>query len=127
MNDVSPRSAPAPTEVPATSDVPPTLATLPAPSSSPANVAHDQGVSPTRASATWTAVVVAVVVLILLVVFIAQNTRKTRVDFLWFHGEAPTSVVLLIAAIAGAVIVIGVGVVRILQLRHIARKAEPTT
>jgi uncharacterized integral membrane protein len=127
MSDVSPRNEQTPTQAPMAIDTQNTATTSPSPNSSQPNVEHHKGVSPTRASATWTAVVAAVVVLILLVVFIAQNTQKARVNFLWFHGEAPTSVVLLIAAIAGAVIVIGVGVVRILQLRHVARRAEPTT
>jgi len=77
--------------------------------------------SPTRASASWTAVVIGVVILILLVIFVAQNTEQSSVTFLWLHGRAPTAVVLLIAAIAGAVIVIAVGVARILQLRKEAK------
>jgi uncharacterized integral membrane protein len=74
----------------------------------------------TRVSASWTAVVVALLVLVLLVVFIAQNTQHSSVNFLWFHGSAPTAVVLLIAAIAGALIVVIVAVARILQLRRAA-------
>jgi|GEM_PF-283400 len=77
--------------------------------------------SSTRASASWTAVVIGVVILILLVIFVAQNTEQSSVTFLWLHGRAPTAVVLLIAAIAGAVIVIAVGVARILQLRKEAK------
>ena len=59
--------------------------------------------------------------MILLVVLVAQNTEQSSVRFLWLHGRAPTAVVLLIAAGAGAVIVIAVGVDRILQLRMEAR------
>ena len=79
--------------------------------------------SPTRLSATWTAVVVAVVLLVALVVFIAQNTRPSTVSFLGAHGRAPTAVLLLIATLAGAVIVIVVAVARMLQLRR--RAARP--
>jgi uncharacterized integral membrane protein len=78
-------------------------------------------VTPTRISASWTAVVAAVLVLILLVIFIAENTQRSTVNFVGFHGHAPTAVVLLIAAIAGAVIVIIVGAARILQLRKVAK------
>jgi uncharacterized integral membrane protein len=74
----------------------------------------------TRISASWTAVVVAVLVLILLVIFIAQNTQHSSVNFLGLHGTAPTAVVLLIAATAGALIVVIVGISRILQLRRAA-------
>jgi uncharacterized integral membrane protein len=80
-------------------------------------------IAPTRVSASWTAVVAAAFVLLLLVIFIAQNTQQSTVKFLWAHGKAPTSVVLLIAAIAGALVVIIVGVARIVQLRRTAKRA----
>jgi uncharacterized integral membrane protein len=82
-------------------------------------------VAQTRVSASWTAVVVAAFVLVLLVIFIAQNTQHSSVNFLWFHGKAPTAVVLLVAATAGALVVIIVGVARILQLRRAASHSEP--
>jgi uncharacterized integral membrane protein len=78
------------------------------------------GARRTRVSASWTAVVVAAFVLVLLVIFIAQNTQRSSVNFLGLHGTAPTAVVLLIAATAGALIVVIVGVARILQLRRAA-------
>jgi uncharacterized integral membrane protein len=81
-------------------------------------------VTPTRISASWTAVVAAVVLLILLVIFIAENTQRSTVNFVGFHGHAPTAVVLLISVIAGAVIVVIVGAARILQLRKVARHSE---
>jgi uncharacterized integral membrane protein len=83
--------------------------------------------SSTRLSATWTAVVAAAVVLIALVIFIGQNTQQSSVNFLGVHGKAPTSVVLLIAALAGAAIVIIVGIARILQLRRNAKQANRGT
>lgn len=82
------------------------------------------GVRRTRVSASWTAVVVAALVLVLLVIFIAQNTQRSSVNFLGLHGTAPTAVVLLIAATAGALIVVIVGVARILQLRRAASHSE---
>ena len=75
---------------------------------------------PTRISASWTAVVVGALVLVLLIIFIAENTQNSSVNFLGLHWTAPTSVVLLIAAAAGALIVVTVAVARILQLRHAA-------
>jgi len=78
----------------------------------------------TRLSASWTAVVTAAIVLIALVIFIGQNTQQSTVNFLGTHGKAPTAVVLLIAALAGAIIVIAVGISRILQLRKTARQAR---
>ena len=84
-------------------------------------------VTPTRVSASWTAVVAAVVLLIILVIFIAENTQRSTVNFVGFHGHAPTAVVLLIAAITGSMIVIIVGAARILQLRKVARRSEART
>ena len=81
-------------------------------------------VTPTRISASWTAVVAAVLILIVLVIFIAENTQRSTVNFVGFHGRAPTAVVLLIAAITGAAIVIIVGAARILQLRKVAKHSE---
>ena len=80
--------------------------------------------APTRVSASWTAVVVGVLILILLIVFVAENTQRAQVNFMGVHGHASTAVVLLIAAVAGAVIVAAVGVSRILQLRQRAKRAE---
>lgn len=77
-------------------------------------------VAQTRVSASWTAVVVAAGVLILLVLFIAENTQRSSVNFLWLHGRAPTSVVILVAATAGALVVVIVAIARILQLRRAA-------
>lgn len=86
---------------------------------------RESNVAQTRISASWTAVVVAAFVLVLLVIFIAQNTQHSSVNFLWLHGKAPTAVVLLIAATAGALVVIIVAVARILQLRRAASRSEP--
>ncbi len=83
-------------------------------------------VSPTRISASWTALVAAVCVLTLLVIFIAENPQRSTVNFVGFHGHAPTAVVLLISAIAGAALVAIVGVARIIQLRRIAKHRNPT-
>ncbi len=86
-------------------------------------VAPERSTAPvdhTRISASWTALVAAVVVFIVLVVFIAQNTQRSTVNFLVFHGHAPTAVILLIAAVAGAVVVTIAGVARIVQLRRMA-------
>jgi uncharacterized integral membrane protein len=81
-------------------------------------------VTPTRISASWTAVVAAVILLVVLVIFIAENTQRSTVNFVGFHGHAPTAVVLLISVIAGAVIVVIVGAARILQLRKVAKHSE---
>lgn len=93
-----------------------------APVSEGTGEATDRSRTPTRLSASWTAVVASVLLLILLVVFIAENTQRSEVNFLGLHGHAPTAVALLIAALAGAGIVIVVAIARILQLRRKAHR-----
>lgn len=74
--------------------------------------------TPTRLSGAWTAVIVAAVLLVALIVFIAENTQTSTVNFLGAHGRASTAVMLLIAAVTGALVVGVVGAGRIIQLRR---------
>jgi uncharacterized integral membrane protein len=71
----------------------------------------------TRTSAVWAAVFVAVLFGVALVDFIAQNTRDVRVNFFSVSGRMPGAVALLAAALAGAIVVLAVGVGRVAQLR----------
>ena len=84
--------------------------------------ATDRPRTPTRLTASWTAVVVSVLLLILLVVFIAENTQPSEVNFLRLHGHAPTAVALLVASLAGAGIEVVVATARILRLRSKAHR-----
>ena len=77
-----------------------------------------------RTSGAWTGVVLAGVLLLLLVVFIAQNTRDVQISFLWWSGDAPLSVALLLAAVIGIALTAVVGTMRIWQLRRRVRRAE---
>ncbi len=72
----------------------------------------------TRASAVWTGVAVASLLGVLLLVFILQNTTRVPVHFLGAHGHFPLAIGLLVAAVAGACIVLIPGIVRIAQLRR---------
>jgi uncharacterized integral membrane protein len=81
----------------------------------PVPVRHPAG---TRASATWTAVVVGVIVFIALIIFIAGNTSSAPISFAGIHGHAPIAVMLLVAAVGGALVVVIAAAVRILQLRR---------
>jgi uncharacterized integral membrane protein len=108
-----------PTDVVTAEPAPTDTGVGPQPSSAP--------VDHTRISASWTALVAAVLVFIVLIIFIAQNTQRSTVNFLVFHGHAPTAVILLIAAVGGAAIVVIAGVARIIQLRRMARHANDPT
>jgi uncharacterized integral membrane protein len=76
----------------------------------------------TRAGRVWLALVPALVFLILLIVFIAQNGQHVRVKFFGASGSISLALALLIAAVTGAIVVLLVGTVRILQLRLAARR-----
>jgi uncharacterized integral membrane protein len=68
--------------------------------------------------------IVAVVLGIALVDFLVQNTHLVRIEFFSVSGRVPTAVALLAAALAGAAVVLVVGVSRIGQLRHTMRRNE---
>jgi uncharacterized integral membrane protein len=74
--------------------------------------------APTRLSGAWTAVVVTAIVLVAFVIFIAQNSHPVPIAYLGAHGHAPTAVIVLASAAAGALLVIAVGVARLTQLRR---------
>ena len=80
--------------------------------------------SRTRTSTVWTAVVVLVASLILVLVFILQNLQTVAVSFLFFHGQLPLGVALLVAATLGGVIVVAAGAARVVQLRRSRRRTE---
>lgn len=71
----------------------------------------------TRTSAAWAGVVVAILFGVALVDFIAQNTNDVRIEFFSASGRIPIAVALLAAALAGAIVVVAVGVSRVVQLR----------
>ncbi|MCU1490848.1 MAG: hypothetical protein JWM85_2253 [Acidimicrobiaceae bacterium] len=72
----------------------------------------------TRAGRAWVGVVIGVIVLALLLVFIFQNLHSTRVHFFTASGSVSVALALLLSAIAGALVVLLIGSVRILQLRR---------
>jgi uncharacterized integral membrane protein len=71
-----------------------------------------------RTSGFWAAVLSLIVLLLLLAVFILQNTQKVEIAFFGWNGRAPLAASLLIATVAGALVVASAGALRILQLRR---------
>ena len=65
--------------------------------------------------------------LLLLAVFILQNTQKVEVSFLGWNGHAPLAATLLLAAVAGSVVVATAGLLRILQLRRRVKRSGNAT
>jgi uncharacterized integral membrane protein len=84
----------------------------------PAPIEHEpELVRHTRTSAAWVAVTVVVVFGVALIDFIAQNTRDVHIEFFGASGHIPVAVALLVAAVAGAIVVLAIGVGRVAQLR----------
>jgi uncharacterized integral membrane protein len=75
-----------------------------------------------RTSGLWTGLVLISVLLILLIIFIAQNTDPVGIAFLGWEGEAPLAVALLAATVAGLLLAVTAGSLRILQLRRRVRR-----
>lgn len=77
----------------------------------------------TRAATTWTGLVVGIVVAILLLIFILQNLDSVTFELFAWEFSLPAGISLLLAAIAGALIMALAGGVRIIQIRRVAKRA----
>ena len=76
----------------------------------------------TRAGAAWVATAFALLLLVMLIIFILQNPTRVEVNYLGYSGSLPLGMALLIAAVAGGVLVAVAGVTRVTQLRVNARR-----
>jgi uncharacterized integral membrane protein len=100
---------------------PPTVPTAQPPQSQAPQA--DPGLRHSRSGGLWTGLILSAIVLIFLLVFILQNQISVTIRFLGFAGSVPVGVALLLAAIAGLLLVAIPGGVRIMQLRRAARRA----
>jgi uncharacterized integral membrane protein len=83
--------------------------------------ASDASRSRTRVERLWFALLPALVFLVLLIVFIAQNGQHVEVRFLSARGHIALALALIIAAVAGATVVLLIGSIRFLQIRLASR------
>ena len=77
-----------------------------------------QNVKGSVAASTWAALIIGALMLILLLVFILQNQTEAQLVFFGWEWSFPIGIGMLIAAIAGALIMAMVGIVRMTQLRR---------
>ncbi|MGB3483623.1 MAG: lipopolysaccharide assembly LapA domain-containing protein [Mycobacterium sp.] len=91
------------------------------PSDTKAPPPPESAVKFTRAAALWGSLIVGFLVLIVLLIFIAQNTESAEFAFLGWHWSLPLGVAILFAAVAGGLLTVAVGAVRIFQLRRAAK------
>ncbi|MGH9064478.1 MAG: lipopolysaccharide assembly protein LapA domain-containing protein [Acidimicrobiales bacterium] len=112
--------APAPTQ-PESLDVPPGPdGGLPPEPEAPAP--RQVAVPRTRVATIWTSLIFGLIFLIVILIFIFQNLQSVQVSFITLSGRFPLALCLLFAAILGALIVLSLGTVRIVQLRRLARR-----
>ena len=73
-----------------------------------------------------TAMIAAVVGLVVVMIFIIQNAHAVNISFLGAHLRLSLAVALLLAAIAGALLMAAAGTARITQLRRFIRRDRRT-
>lgn len=113
----APPSAPYPTGTEDTT-------TLPAPAQPAAQpAAQPLDVRGGNMGSAWIAFVIGALLLIVLLIFVLQNLEPVDITFFAAHFSMPTGVVILFAAIIGALFMAVLAAMRIVQLRHRAHKA----
>ncbi|WP_326552163.1 LapA family protein [Micromonospora sp. NBC_01813] len=83
-------------------------------------------VARTRADGSLIAFGASAVVLLLLLIFILQNGQRTEVHFFGAHGQVPVGVALLLAAVAGVLLVTVHAGIRRLVKRRLAKRRDRT-
>ena len=81
----------------------------------------------TRISGIRTGLIAGLVGLIVVMIFIIQNAHAVNISFFGAHLHLSLAVALLLAAIAGALLMAAVGTARITQLRRIMRRDRRNT
>ncbi len=76
----------------------------------------------TRLGGVWVGLTVSAIVLLLLLVFILENGQEASIGYFGAHGRLPLGVALLLAAVAGALLVTIPASGRIIQLRRAAHR-----
>ena len=76
-----------------------------------------------RTSAMRTGLIAGFAALVVAVIFIIQNAHAANISFLGVHLVLPLAAALLLAAIAGALLMAAAGPARVTQLRQITRRA----
>jgi lipopolysaccharide assembly protein A len=71
-----------------------------------------------------TALIGGVALLIVVLIFIIQNAHAVNISFLGAHLRLSLAVALLLAAIAGALLMAAAGTARITQLRRVMRRSR---
>lgn len=80
----------------------------------------------TRVSAAWVAIAVVLALLVLMIIFMLQNSTSTTFHYLGLAVSLPLGLAMVIATVAGGLVVAIAGTARIAQLRKDARRDKQT-
>ena len=105
-----------------TTTMPPASANGSAPPRQPAPAAPRRRGLHTRISGLRTALIAGIVALTVVLIFIIQNAHAVSISFFGAHLQVSLAVALLLAAVAGALIMAAAGTARITQLRQTMRR-----
>lgn len=86
----------------------------------PSSTDNNSSSTPRRQSkvgATWIALTVFTLILLLLLIFIVQNSVPVKIHYLGASGVIGFGVAMLLAAVAGAIMTLLIGSIRIVQLK----------
>ena len=109
-----------------TTAMPPQSANGTSPQLPPAAPAGKSGRTHTRIRGMRTSLIAGSAVLVVVMIFIIQNAHAVNISFLGAHLRLSLAVALLLAAIAGALLMAAAGTARITQLRRIMRRDRRT-
>ena len=78
-----------------------------------------ESVRPSRRQAIWLGI--AGVIVVAVAIFVGQNGEEVSVSFLWFSGEVPLWLLIVVALVLGAIL----GQVGLYLRRRSKRRAQP--
>ena len=96
---------------------------MPAPSAGPASPPRREPLR-SRIGQARTALIAGAIALILVLVFIIENAHAVTIVYFGAHLRLSLAVALLLAAIAGALVMAAAGTARITQLRMSMRRSR---
>jgi lipopolysaccharide assembly protein A len=105
-----------------TTTLPPQSANGTSPQLPPAVTTPKSSRAHTRISGMRSSLIAGLGLLIVVMIFIIQNAHSVNIGFLGAHLRLSLAVALVLAAIAGALIMAAAGTARITQLRQIMRR-----
>ena len=123
MTEPAPHAATLPPASPNGADPTSTATATATPTPTPTSTPRRGSVG-SRIGTARTALIAGALVLIVVLIFIIENAHTVTITFFGAHGRISLAVALLLAAVAGALIMAAAGTARITQLRMGLRRSR---